>query len=60
MGKNYKNWNVGDKVQIVFSHSDDKGKVGIIREVRPSFCKIEIEGYPKLRNHTYGQFKKVE
>lgn len=58
MGKNYKNWNVGDRVQIVFSHSDDKGKIGTIVEVRPSFCKIEVEGYNKPRNHTYEQFKK--
>lgn len=59
MGKNYKNWNVEDKVKIIFSHSDDKGKVGVIKEVRPSFCKIEMKGYPKLRNHTYGQFIKI-
>ena len=58
--KNYKLWNVGDVVEIVHSHSDDLHKTGIIREVRPSFCKIEIEGYPKLRNHTYGQFRKLE
>ena len=49
----------GDVVKIIHSHSDDIGKTGIIREVRCSFCKIEIEGYPKLRNHTYGQFVKV-
>lgn len=60
MGKNYKNWNVGDKVKIIFSHSDDLGKEGVIVEVRPSFCKIEIEGYSKPRNHCYGQFKKIE
>lgn len=59
MGKNYKNWSVGDKVQIVFSHSDDKGKIGTIVEVRPSFCKIEVSSYPKPRNHTYGQFIKI-
>lgn len=59
MGKNYKNWSVGDKVQIVFSHSDDKGKVGTVVEVRPSFCKIEVGGYSKPRNHTYGQFIKI-
>lgn len=59
MGKNYKNWNVGDKVKIIFSHSEDLNNVGVIKEVRPSFCKIDIKGYPKLRNHTYGQFAKV-
>ena len=59
MGKNYKLWNTDELVKIIFSHSDDLGKVGIIREVRPSFCKIEIQGYPKLRNHTYGQFERV-
>lgn len=59
MGKNYKLWNVGDKVQIVHSHSDDLNKVGVVVEVRPSFCKIEVKGYPKPRNHTYGQFKRL-
>lgn len=53
-------YKVGDVVKILHSHSDDIGKIGIIREVRCSFCKIEIEGYPKLRNHTYGQFKKID
>ena len=57
--KNYLKYNVGDRVEIIFSHSDDKGKIGKITEVRPSFCKIQIEGYPKTKNHTYGQFKKV-
>lgn len=57
--KNYLKFKVGDEVKIIFSHSDDLNKTGIIVEVRPSFCKIEIEGYPKPRNHTYGQFKKV-
>lgn len=59
MGKNWKNWKVGDKVIINFSHSDDKGKIGVITEVRPSFCKIDI-GEPKTKNHTYGQFSKYE
>lgn len=59
MGKNYKLWNVGDKVQIVHSHSDDLNKVGVVIEVRPSFCKIQVKGYVKPRNHTYGQFKKI-
>lgn len=53
-------YKVGDVVKILHSHSDDIGKTGIIREVRCSFCKIEIEGYPKLRNHTYGQFEKID
>lgn len=59
MGKNYKLWNVGEKVKIIHSHSDDLGKEGIIIEVRPSFCKIEIEGYSRPKNHTYGQFQRV-
>ena len=41
--KNYKLYNVGDKVKIIFSHSDDLGKEGVIVEVRPSFCKIKID-----------------
>ncbi len=55
--KNYKLYNVGDTVCITHSHSDDIGKIGKITEVRHSFCKIEIEN--KVRNHTYGQFKKI-
>lgn len=62
--KNYKLFNVGDKVEIIFSHSNDKGKVGTITEVRPSFCKIDIGINPQngkrlIVNHTYGQFRKV-
>ena len=57
--KNYKLFNIGDKVKIIRSHSDDINKVGTIVEVRPSFCKIEIEGYTKPNNHTYGQFVKI-
>lgn len=58
--KNYKLFNVGDIVQIVHSHTPEEiGKVGKITEVRPSFCRIEVEGYSKTRNHTYGQFKKI-
>lgn len=57
--KNYKLYNVGDRVEIIFSHSDDKGKIGVITEVRPSFCKILLEGATKTCNHTYGQFKKI-
>lgn len=64
MAKNYKNYNVGDKVEIIFSHSDDKGKIGTIVEVRHSFCKIDIGIHPQngkrhIVNHTYGQFKKI-
>lgn len=55
MAKNYKNWSVGQKVQIVHTHSDDLDKIGTIVEVRHSFCKINIDG--KIYNHTYGQFK---
>ena len=58
--KNYKLFNVGDVVEILQSHSDDKGKIGKSVEVRPSVCKIEIEGYSKPKNHTYGQFKKIQ
>lgn len=57
--RNYQKYKEGDVVKIIHSHSDDIGKTGVIREVRCSFCKIEIEGYPKLRNHTYGQFVKI-
>ena len=56
MMKNYQKYNIGDKVIITHSHSDDEGKEGIIIEVRHSFCKIKVEGYSKPRNHTYGQF----
>ena len=56
--KNYKNYNVGDKVLIIFSHRNDLNLEGIIREVRPSFCKIETS--VGINNHTYGQFKKIE
>ncbi len=58
--KHYKLFNIGDVVKILHSHSDDLNKIGTIVEVRPSFCKIQIDGYPKPRNHTYGQFKKVD
>lgn len=58
--KNCEKFKVGDKVKIIFSHSDDLGKIGRILEVRPSFCKILFEEYFKPRNHTYGQFEKVE
>lgn len=51
-------FNEGDKVEITHTHGDDLGKVGVIKEVRCSFCKIEIDG--KIVNHTYKQFKKVE
>lgn len=58
--KNYKLYNKGDKVIITHSHSDDVGKIGTIVEVRCSFCKIAIDGYPKPLNHTYAQFKHAE
>ena len=63
--KHYKEFNVGDIVEIIFSHSDDKGKIGTITEVRHSFCKINIginpqNGKPLIVNHTYGQFKKID
>lgn len=70
--KHYKLFNKGDKVQITSTHKDDLGKIGIIQEVRNSFCKIMIlkeDGTPELNwqnnkpiiyNHTYAQFKKVE
>lgn len=57
--KNYKLYNVGDKVVITRSHSDNVGKTGVITEVRHSFCKILLEGATKTCNHTYAQFKKV-
>lgn len=63
--KNYEKYNIGDKVIILHSHSDDKGKEGIITEVRHSFCKINIginpqNGKPLIKNHCYGQFKKID
>ena len=62
--KNYKLFNVGDKVEIIHSHSNDIGKIGTIVEVRHSFCKIDIGINPQngkrlIVNHTYGQFKKT-
>ena len=56
--KNHKLFNVGDKVEIVHSHSDDIGQIGTIIEVRPSYCKIQLPN-DKVKNHTYGQFVKV-
>ena len=58
--KNYEKYNIGDKVIILHSHSDDEGKEGIITEVKRSFCKIKIEGYSKPHNHTYGQFMIID
>lgn len=60
MAKNYRNFEVGDKVKIVITHNDDLGKIGEIVEVRNSFCKILFEGEKKPVNHTYRQFIKVE
>lgn len=64
MGKNYKLYNVGDKVEIIHSHSDDKGKIGIITEVRHSFCKIDIGIHPQngkrnIVNHCWNQVRKI-
>lgn len=57
--KNYKLFNAGDQVEIVRSHSNDVGQIGIIILVRPSYCKIQLDN-GEIKNHTYGQFKKVE
>lgn len=69
--KHYKLFKVGDKVQITSTHKDDLNKIGIIQEVRNSFCKIMIlkadgtlevnwqNNKPIIYNHTYAQFKKV-
>ena len=59
MGKNYKLWNVGDRVRIIRTHGDDLYKTGTVKEVRCSFCKILIDGATKEINHTYGQFEKI-
>lgn len=70
--KHYKLFKVGDKVQVIATHKDDLNKIGIIQEVRCSFCKIMIlkeDGTPEVNwqnnkpiiyNHTYAQFKKIE
>ena len=56
--KNYKLFNVGDKVTIVRSHSNDIGQIGTIILVRPSYCKIQLPN-GEVKNHTYGQFKSL-
>lgn len=56
--KNYKLFNVGDKVTIVRSHSNDIGQIGIIILVRPSYCKIQLPN-GEVKNHIYGQFKSL-
>lgn len=56
--KNYKLFNVNDRVEIVRSHSDDVGQIGIITLVRPSYCKIQLSN-GEIKNHTYGQFVKL-
>jgi hypothetical protein len=58
--KNYLKFSKGDRVKIIRTHSDDLNKLGTIVEVRPSFCKILLDGATKSVNHTYGQFSKVE
>ena len=57
--KNYKLFNIGEKVEIIRSHSNDVGQIGTIVLVRPSYCKIELPS-GETKNHTSGQFKKVE
>ena len=57
--KNYKLFNIGEKVEIIRSHTNDVGQIGTIVLVRPSYCKIELPS-GEVKNHTYGQFKKVE
>lgn len=57
--KNYKLFSIGEKVEIVRSHSNDVGQIGTITLVRPSYCKIQLDN-GEIKNHTYGQFKKVE
>ena len=57
--KNYRLFNIGEKVEIIRSHSNDVGQIGTIILVRPSYCKIELPS-GEIKNHTYGQFKKVE
>ena len=59
MGKNYKLWNVGDRVRIIRTHGDDLYKTGTVKEVRWSFGKILIDGATKEVNHTYGQFERI-
>lgn len=60
MAKNYKLWNVGEKVVITKTgpKNNDLGKEGVIICVRNSFCKILIDG--KEHNHIYGQFKRIK
>lgn len=70
--KHYKLFKVGDKVKITATHKDDLNKIGVIQEVRCSFCKIMIlkeDGTPEVNwqnnkpiiyNHTYAQFKKYQ
>ncbi len=55
--KHYKLYKEGDKVLITFSHSGDTGKIGIITEVRHSFCKIKFDT-GVIKNYTYAQFHK--
>ena len=56
--KHYELFKEGDKVVITDTQIDDLGKEGVITLVRPSYCKIMIDG--KERNHNYSQFKKID
>lgn len=62
--KHYHLYKVGDKVQIIMSHSDDYGKIGTIVEVKRSYCVIDCgrykqNGKPWYYNHNYGQFQLI-
>lgn len=62
--KHYHSYNVGDKVQIIMSHSDDYCKIGTIVEVKRSYCVIDCgrykqNGKPWYYNHNYGQFQLI-
>lgn len=59
--KNYKQFNIGDRVEILFSgpKNNSKGQQGVITEVRNSFCKILLDGHSVTQNHCYGRFKRI-
>lgn len=68
--KNWKLWNIGDKVKIIRTHKNDLNKKGIIKVVHNSYCEIQIlnddnipelnpqNNKPIINNHTYKQFIK--